>query len=171
MNNWHVVGRIRDAHGIKGELFVALKAKTADWLESLEVLGLKTASGLEFQSHDVTAARPHKDGLIVRLQNVDDRNQADLLRGSTVAIPEEYLEGDTEDGLFLQQLEGAKIFDTKGVEVGTVVAFGFNGAQDLLVIENPKGRFDIPFVEDFIVELDLNEKHIVMELPEGLVEI
>lgn len=170
MANWHVVGRIRDAHGIKGELFVALKAKTADWLDSLEVFGLGPDGSGPFDPRAVTAARPHKDGLIVRLENINDRNEAELLRGKIVAIPEAYLDSDPEDGIFLHQLRGLEVLDPKDKVIGKIVDFGFNGAQDLIVIETEKGRYDVPFVDDFIVELDFQARRLVMALPDGLFE-
>jgi 16S rRNA processing protein RimM len=168
MANWHVVGRIRDAHGIKGEVFVALKAKTADWLDSLEELGLASTGSGPFESRHVTAARPHKDGLIVRLENIDDRNAAELLRGKTVAIPESYLVADPEEGVFLHQLKNLSVLDPNEKILGKIVDFGFNGAQDLIVVQTESGRFEVPFVDEFIVEFDYESGRLVMDLPEGL---
>lgn len=169
MSQWHIVGRVRDAHGIQGEIFVALKARSADWLPDLETLGL--GSDENFKGYEVEEARPHKQGLIVQLKGVSDRNQAESLRGQTVAIPEGYLEAEPGEAVFLRQLLGVQVVDHHQIALGQIVDFGFNGAQDLLVIENSKGRFDVPLVDDFIVDFSLAEKTLVMDLPEGLVEV
>ncbi|MGE0764041.1 MAG: ribosome maturation factor RimM [Bdellovibrionales bacterium] len=170
-NNWLSVGRIRDAHGIKGEVFVALRAKQADWLESLEVFRLSgpTQTPKDFE---VLAARPHKDGLIVTLVDVQDRNQAEALRGCRVEIPMEYvIEEDEEESLYLGQYLGLQVVDQTLGDLGQVVDLGSNGPQDLLVVQTTKGRFEIPLVEAFIVELNLQAKLIKVDLPEGLVEV
>jgi 16S rRNA processing protein RimM len=171
MNSWAVVGRIRDAHGIKGEIFVALKAKTADWLPSLTVLGLRRQLEEDFASWDVEAARPHKDGLIVRLKGIVDRNDAEAIRGSQVAVPQSYIEAQGNETVFMGQLLGLEVLDPEGRSLGKVVDVGSNGFQDLLVVANEKGRFDVPLVDDFINELDLDSRKIVMSLPEGLIEV
>lgn len=167
--DWVSVGRVRDAHGIKGEIFIALKAKQADWLEDLETLRLVQATGA--REFSVSSAREHKDGLIVNLDGVVNRNQAEELRGSRVEISQKLIVADPEDGLYLGQFVGLKVMSPEEYFWGTIVDLGSNGAQDLIVVENAKGRFDVPLVEAFIVELDLDKQIIVMDLPEGLIEV
>jgi 16S rRNA processing protein RimM len=171
MNSWQVVGRVRDAHGIKGEIFVALRAKRADWLDVLSVLGLKSSPAGEVVPFEVEAARAHKDGLIVRLKGVTDRNGAEALRGQTVTVPQDYVEAEEGNTVFLGQLLGLEVVDQDGHTLGEIVDLGSNGAQDLLVIKNAKGRFDVPLVDDFIGGLDLKSRRLLMTLPEGLVEV
>lgn len=170
-SKWVSVGRVRDAHGLRGEIFVALKAKVADWLETLQVFRLITPANLE-QEFLVMAAREHKDGLIVTLNQVENRTQAEALRGSRVEIPAEYLVAEEEDeSLFLGQFLGLEVSDERLGRLGLVVGLGSNGPQDLLVIETARGRFDVPLVEDFICELNLDKKYLKMDLPEGLIEV
>ena len=182
-NEWLSVGRIRDAHGIKGEVFVALKAKQADWLDQLEVFRLvspaqlakpgtaRSAENKDYLTLEVLTAKAHKDGLIVRFKGVEDRNQAEALRGSRVEIPSDYVTASEDEPLFMGQYLGLEVEDkTLGI-LGKVVGLGSNGPQDLLVVETAKGRFDIPLVEAFIVELNLEQKYLKMDLPIGLVEV
>ncbi len=161
---------MRDAHGLKGEIFVALKAKRADWLDALEIMRLSGPS-LEPKEFTVKSARAHKDGLIVVLDDVTDRSQAESLRGRWVEIPQAYIVADEGESLFLGQYLGLKIKDKTLGEVGKVVDLTSNGAQDMLVVETKKGRFEIPLVEDFVLETDLKSGVILMDLPEGLVEV
>src|SRR5690606_14241533 len=118
---------VRDAHGIRGEIFVALKAKQADWLESLEVLRLSSATQAP-KEFSVQSAREHKDGLIVVLYEVVNRNQAEALRGSRVEIPQDYLVADEDDEtLFLGQYLGLQVIDKTLGEFGKVVDLTTNG--------------------------------------------
>ncbi|MCB0412562.1 MAG: ribosome maturation factor RimM, partial [Bdellovibrionales bacterium] len=59
----------------------------------------------------------------------------------------------------------------KGELLGTVVDFSSNGAQDLLVIENSDLRFEAPLVEAYICDMNFEKKALVLDLPEGLIDL
>lgn len=167
--DWTTVGRIRDAHGIRGEVFVALKAKQADWLEDLEVFRL-TQEGAKQEEFEVERASAHKDGLITKLKGVLDRNAAEALRGAIVEIPSEYLTAEPGERLFLGELVDCVVIDNTLGEVGPVVGLGSNGPQDLLVVSYRGKKFEVPLVDAFLVHVDLEKKQILMDLPPGLIE-
>lgn len=168
MDQLTAIGRIRDAHGLKGEVFLALKAKQADWLDDVTELVFATPAG-ESKTFLIESVRPHKDGLLVFLEGVTDRTQAEALRGSIVSVAAESLQAEPGERLYLGELLGRKIEDATLGVLGPVVALGSNGAQDLLVVETSKGRFEIPLVDDFLKEITPEIIH--MDLPEGLLEI
>ena len=86
------VGKIKDAHGIRGELFVLLFAGEADWLTKMKDLRLvKESSELPPQFFSVKSARFHKNGMIVKTNEIKDRNQAESLKGLVLEIPEAFL--------------------------------------------------------------------------------
>ncbi len=166
----YCVGWIKSAHGIRGEIFVKLYAETADWLESLESFHLLLPNTKAPNEFPIKSLRPHKDGLIVVLEGVVDRNRAEELQRSGVYIPEELLESEDEDEIYLKQILGFQVLTD--VLIGTVKAFADNGEQDLLVVERAVGPdVLIPFVEDFILNIDFDNKVITMELPEGLLDL
>lgn len=164
------VGWVNDAHGLKGELYVRLKADRADWLEVCEELWLKPHQIEQPQAFKLNWAKPHRDGLIVNLVGLADRTQAELWKRAEVLVDADLLEGDLETGLYLGQYLGTQVFDPEGQSLGRVVGLGSNGPQDLLVIENACGRFEVPLVSEFLREVNLEEGRVVMDLPEGLVE-
>lgn len=169
MSDWTTVGRIRDAHGIKGEVFVALKAKQADWLDDLEVFRLSKA-GVNAREFTVERATAHKDGLIAKLQGVLDRNAAESLKGSQVEIPSEYLRAAAGERLYLAELLGCTVIDQSRGEIGPVVDFGSNGPQDLLIINYLGKKVDVPLVDAFLRSIEVEKKQILMDLPPGLIE-
>jgi 16S rRNA processing protein RimM len=63
------------------------------------------------------------------------------------------------------------LFEEKIGLVGFVKEFSSNTVQDLLVVQNKDSVFEIPFVKDFVVKIDFDQRTILMNLPEGLLQI
>lgn len=168
------MGHVKGAHGLKGELFLFLKAKSADWQDQLEeVVFVKPKEdfpkNLNNHRHLVTKHRPHKEGLLVFIAGVSDRKQAEVFRGCEVWIPSQYVVAKPGETLFLGQLLGFMVKDKTLGEVGKIIDFASNGAQDLLVIQGSKENFEVPLVDDFLQEISWSEKMLLMNLPPGLV--
>lgn len=116
--------------------------------------------------------RPHKDGLIVVLEGVANRNQAEQLVKSGVYIDDQLLESDEDGEIFLKEILGFVLLNENNEKLGEITGFGFNGAQDLLEVKLPNGRTaSIPFVEPFIRNIDFDKRELAMELPEGLLDL
>src|SRR5262245_57640814 len=86
------VGWVKSAHGIRGEIYIQLYAKQADWLDSAEEISLIEAGRL--RAWTIEGARPHKEGLILKLKGVDDRNFSETLRKAGAYIPDALLVSD-----------------------------------------------------------------------------
>ena len=163
------VGKVKDAHGIKGELFIVLFAGEAAWLDKLVNLRLVSdAPGSDAKNFTLKSARLHKNGLIAKTVDLKDRNQAEALRGLILEIPEEFLTSIAGESIFLREIEGFRVYTSANGAVGTVTGFGSNGVQDLLVVKTDRGEFEIPFVDAFVTRLDFNTREIHLHLPEGL---
>lgn len=158
-------GWVRDAHGLKGELYIQLFAKKADWLKEFKQYWLETPKGR--QVYEVDRAKPHRDGLIVKSKAIVDRTQAEGLKGAAFLIPAEYLAAKEGDTIFLKQIEGFKVVNGER-ELGAIIGFATNGAQDLLTVKTATKEILIPFVEAFIRQIDFDNRVVIMELPDGL---
>jgi 16S rRNA processing protein RimM len=166
------VGWVKQAHGIRGELFVQLYAREADWLNHLNDIFLLAPNASALKSWAVEVARPHKEGLIVKLKGCDDRNTSETMRKSGVYIPEDLLVADEGEGIYLKQILGFEVIDPAGVRLGKITGFGTNGVQDLLHVETAKGSEAlVPFVEAFIVNIDFDKQQVKMDLPQGLIDL
>ncbi len=186
--NFRVVGRVKDAHGLKGEIWVVLFAGVADWLDSLKddgkyllskkesIAGLVMTDLAEFP---LKGARAHKNGVILHSTTVKDRTAAEGFKGHFLVIPEEYLVSEEGDSYFLSEIQGFRVLEDKR-EIGVITGFSHNGAQDLLQVTLVKGVregvkakdvIEIPFVKELVVEVDDEGKQIHVELPEGLIEV
>jgi len=172
-----MVGKIKDAHGLKGELYVLLFAGTADWLDDFTEAHLGEEGhedGTTLTTFNVLDARPHKKGLRLKLEGFKDRNKAEEWIKKYLYISSEYLVTNEEedDGKpFLKELLGAEVIDQTLGAIGVVKDFSSNGVQDLLIVEGTEKTYQIPLVTEFWLEFNREENKIVMNLPEGLLDV
>lgn len=163
------VGFVKDAHGIRGELFLRFFTKEPAWLAQYTevILG---ASAKEIQKFSIKKIKPHKNGYIVKLDEVKNRNHAEELKGSKLYIPADMLVSAEGEDIYLAEIEGFLVKDLRLGDIGVIEQFRFNGAQDLLVVNYDGREVEIPYVEAFIIKENFEQKVIEMDLPEGLVD-
>jgi 16S rRNA processing protein RimM len=170
------VGRVKDAHGLKGEIFIVLYSGEAAWLKQLKTLRLRPprdaamadAAGASPIEAVVKAARLHKNGLIVLSPDIIGRTAAERLRGFELEIPETFLVSKPGESIYLREILGFGVATPQAGSVGRIVAFSSNGAQDLLIVRTARGDFPIPFVAPLVLGIDYEAKQIEMEIPQGL---
>lgn len=171
------VGKIRRAHGIRGELFLISFSKNFDWLDDVNEANLVTKEQTEDgkwqnirHSFPIKKAKSHKVGRILKLDGILDRNKAESFEGAVFQVPQDLFKNDEKaEDFYLLQLKDFQLIDQNDEVRGLVVNFGNNGAQDLLVIKSTKGtEFEVPYVDEWIVQLDFADKKIKMNLPEGI---
>jgi len=168
MKSWKLVGKIKDAQGLKGEVYALIFSGERGWQSNLQTvfLGGDESSGREFE---VSKVQSHKDGLILKLKGIENRNQSEALKGQLLFIPSELLISKKGERIYLNEIQGFEVFDEQGI-IGQIVGFSSNGPQDLLIVEKEKKKYEIPFVEAFIVDLNFDQKQLKMRLPPGLIE-
>lgn len=109
----------------------------------------------------------------MKFLGVDSREQSEALRGAQVYVPEEALRAEPGETVFLHQILGFELRGRDGAPLGRVTGFSSNGAQDLLEIEIGSGESVrlVPFVDDFIVDIDFDKRQLRMDLPPGLLSV
>ena len=152
------VGRIAKAHGIKGEVLVALTGDRTERVAKGAVLTTPAGRALVVQR-----SSSHQGKWIVAFDGVTTRTEAEALHGQ--ALLAEPI--DDPDTLFVHDLIGSTVVDhATGDEIGTVAAVEANPASDLLVLEGTGGLIPVRFV----VKRD-GEGHLRVDLPEGLLDL
>ena len=119
----------------------------------------------------VRGSRPGPGGAwLLTLEGVGDRDAAAALTGREVCVPREVLPEAPED-TYLADLLGLAVVDRAGRALGTVAGVETSGAQDLLTVDGPDGPWLLPAVEAFLVEVDRTAGRLVVDVPEGLVDL
>ena len=162
------VGYVRRAHGLHGDVIV--RPLTDD--PNRFVVGATFESDEE-PSRTLTIAdlREHKDGLLIRFEEVRNRDPADRMRGLTLTIDPLERRRLDEDEYWPEDLEGLSVELVDGTSLGSVDSVITGGAQDRLVVATVAGAaVEVPFVAAIATEVDLAAGRIVIDPPPGLFE-
>jgi 16S rRNA processing protein RimM len=166
-----VVGKVIEAHGLRGDLYVFIFSGDTSWAGDLEGVELRlTPESKTGQSFKIIKTKPHKKGLILTLDSLTDRTAAENWEKTFLFVPEDTFVSEEGEVPFLTEFEGFHIFNGE-LDLGPIQGFRDNGAYDLFVVKFQGREHEIPFVEAFIVKIDKASKQIRMQLPEGLLEI
>ncbi|MET9806624.1 ribosome maturation factor RimM [Streptomyces halstedii] len=165
-----VVARIGRAHGIKGEVTVEVRTDEPELrLGPGAVLATEPA---ERGPLAIETGRVHSGRLLLRFENVRDRTAAEALR-NTLLIAEvdpAELPEDPEE-FYDHQLIDLDVVLADGTGIGRITEISHLPSQDLFIVERPDGsEVMIPFVEEIVAEIDLEEQRAVVTPPPGLID-
>ncbi len=165
-----VVGRIGRPHGLRGE--VTIEVRTDDPALRFAPGSVLVTDPAERGPLTVLAARLHSGRLIVAFDGVDDRDDAEELRGTLLEIDSADLKPLTDPEEFYDHdLIGLAVVTVQGDHVGLVADVLHHG-QDLLVVDaagdRTGGEILIPFVAALVPEVDVAGGRLVVDPPEGL---
>ncbi|WP_062202966.1 ribosome maturation factor RimM [Demequina salsinemoris] len=159
------VARIGRAHGLKGEVTVELRTDVPE--ERLAKGAVFATEPAEAGPLTIASTRVQAGRWYVRFEQIADRNAADAARGVSLVMDAD--EGDEDDAWYVHELVGLTAVRPDGTEIGTVVDLQSMPAQDLLVVKQPGGfRAMIPFVTQFVPEVDVEAGRVVLDPPHGL---
>jgi len=170
------VGHLTRAHGIDGELYVAsLTDHPEGTFAPGVVLRLGDASGREpdpdLPPLRVASARPFKDGWLVEFGGVESRSEAEALRGRYLLRATSELEPPGEGEWYQHDLLGLEVVTADGRRLGVVRELYELAPADLLEIEGDGREYLIPFREEIVVSVDLDAGRLVVDPPEGLLDL
>jgi 16S rRNA processing protein RimM len=167
-----LVGEIIKPHGIRGEVGVRSLTGRPDVRFSPESELFLGSDENSLRQVVVSAARPFKQGYLLRFDSVSDRNEAEKLRGCRLYVPEDQALKPEEGGYFQHQLIGLTLEDDSGNELGRVAAVLELPVYELLEVSREgKKNFYVPLVEEFVREVDLEAGRLRVSLPEGLMDL
>lgn len=163
-----LIGRVIKSHGIKGEVSVDVTTDSPEqrYYPGAVLNGKQGGKGLEFT---IKTVRAHKGRLLLTFDEIKDRTAADSLRG--VQFFAEPIEEEDDEGFYDHELEGLKVI-LDGASIGEVTGITHGAQQSLLEIKLDNGKEAlIPFVEEIVPEVDLDEGTCTITPPEGLLEL
>lgn len=115
------------------------------------------------------------DTLILKLEDIDTEQQARRLVGHSVYYPKACVceaEGEEAGLSSYKALTGFTVSTADGHQLGTVDHVDDSSANTILTISSPDGReFLIPYHDDFLHDFDLRERTLVLDIPEGLLDL
>jgi len=161
-----VVGRIGRAHGVLGEATIDVQTDDPD-------LRFKVGSKLTLDSGQeltIKSSRWHNQILLLGFEGVNDRNQIEALRDQLISSQVD-LSALAPGEYHYQQLIGCQVYLQNNELVGQVSEVVKLPGQDLLSVDKNGSQVLIPIVKQIIISIDVLEKKIVVNPPEGLLDV
>ena len=148
-----IIGRISGLYGVQG--WVRVYSHTDPRENILRYSPWQVRVGDEWHTLAVLGGRRHGKGIVARLADCEDREQARRLLGAEVAIGRTQLPELASGEYYWTDLLGLRVVNQEGVELGRVDHLLETGANDVLVLAGERERL-IPFLpDDVVLEVDL----------------
>ncbi len=156
-----LLGEIVRPQGIRGEVKVRHYTDDPERFHDLETVFLKR--GDAYEAMTVTDSRVQGDDVYLKLEGIDDRNEAEKLRNIQLWVDRENAVELGEDEVFIADILGAKAFDTKGNPVGVLKDVLTPGGVDVFVLKTPRGNLMFPALKEVLLEMNADEGKLVLD--------
>ncbi len=159
------IGIISRPHGTSGEVKVQTSPEYLTALEGVR----KVYLGNAIQGTPVLGCRIHQNALLLQLEGVQSRNDAESLRGARVQVRTSELPVLSPGEYYSFQLVGMHVTDETGTELGIVSDILATGSNDVYVVNTPDGsELLLPAIESVIRKVDPDSQRMEVKVPEGL---
>jgi len=164
------VGRIVRAHGIRGQVIVNLDT---DFPEERFRPGaeLFIERNGEVQALTLTSVRFHRNRPVVGIAGVETMSAAEALAGRELRVPVDRLAPLPGGTFYRHDLVGCRVETPSGEVVGTVEKVEGTLSGSRLVVAATRGEVLIPLVAEICIAVDPKAKRIVIDPPEGLLDV
>jgi len=171
MDDLLLVGRVARAHGNRGQVIVNLDT---DFPEARFAVGqvLHVGIGERVEARRLESVRFHQGRPVIALEGVDSMNAAEALAGAELKIPAADLTPLPEGTFYHHDLVGCEVRDRSAHAIGRVTGVEGTMERSRLVVEDARGReVLIPMVAEICVKVDPTSRVIVVDPPEGLLDV
>lgn len=161
---WVVVGAIGKPFGIKGQVHIHSFTEPKQNILNFDVWYI--SSGEKKNTWQPIKIKPssHKEGLVVRMEGCEDRNQASLMTGKSIAVERSALPLLPTGSYYWADLNGLKVCNKDGSELGVVDYLYQTAANDVMIVKGQDKQFHIPFIiHDYVLNVNLSTKEIIVD--------
>lgn len=164
------VGTVARAHGLAGQVVVAgHNAAVSDRFRSGATLHTRLEGAPRVLV--VTHATPFQARWLVTFDGVTGRDAAERLRGADLRVPVDSLPALPDGAFYHHALVGCEVHTTSGRSIGRVARVEGDGGQSVLVVAADGHEVLIPLVEALCPVIDPEHGRIVVDPPEGLLDL
>jgi len=159
------IGKITRPHGLNGEVRVEIHTDFPDRFHSLTAVYLGTD---DRRKYGVRSVRMHQKWVLLGLQGIDSRTEAENLRSEWVSVALGDAVDLGPDEYYLFQLRGIAVRTESGVELGVVGDVLETKANNVFVVRGPFGEILLPDIDDVIVQIDNEARSMIIRPMPGL---
>ncbi|HEY2635238.1 MAG TPA: ribosome maturation factor RimM [Steroidobacteraceae bacterium] len=154
------LGFVGAPFGVRG--WIKLRSHTDPPERLLEHRQLHIGQGTAWQSYRIEASGRSGGALTVKLAGIEDRDQAQALRGAQVCVPRSELPQRDDRDFYRADLIGCEVVNLDGASLGNVQHFIESPAQVLMVVRGTR-EFWIPAVPQHLRRVDLQARRVVVD--------
>lgn len=163
------LGKIVTTHGLNGWLQLhAFNPATNALSPGVDVL---LQHGERQSVHQVEASSPHKKRFLIKLRGINSIEDAAPHIGSTLAVGEAALETLEPHQYYHYQIIGFDVFRLNGDHVGTISSTMATPGGELYVVQGSDKEHLIPAVKEIVERVDFDARKIIINPPEGLLDL
>ncbi len=177
LDNLIELGAVQDAQGLQGQIKVrphssepvALLSSKEIWLSLIARRSAGVSASHQQASltlYKVKQAKMHSGTVVMALEGVKDRDQAEALKGARLLVERDAFPKTEIDSYYWVDLIGCKVINLQGADLGEVIEITNNGAHGIIAIGNLQTKTTkqlVPFVKEFVQNVDLANKRITLD--------
>ena len=164
------LGKIAKKFSFKGEVLLFLDTDEPELYENMESVFVEFNNNLV--PFFIESSSLHKnDFLRVQFEDVDNEEEADKILGCPIYLPLSMLPKLSGNKFYFHEVIGFEIEDKRLGVFGKIVSINDTSAQPLFEVLNGNVEILVPMIDQFLVKIDRENKKVIMDLPEGLVEM
>jgi 16S rRNA processing protein RimM len=168
--NLLLVGKVIRPHGLGGLLRIRSYAHSEESFLNAGTVFLKSDQQ-ELLEYRVLSAKPHKNILLMSLEEISSLEEAEKYRGNEIFINKDSLNREREDEHFWFELIGLKVYLNNGRYIGRLKEILSTPGNDIYVVRKEDSEFFIPAVHEVIEVIDLENMEMIISEIEGLLDI
>ena len=160
------IGKIVNTVGLKREV------KVYNYSDRSEIYENTSHIYVENDLTAVESVRVQKNMVILKLEGISDRDRAEALRGRELYVTEEDLPELPQGQYYVRDIIGMAVREENGTFLGEVTDVIQNTAQDIFEVQKQGGKkVLIPKVDEFVLNIDIEKKEILVRLIDGLMDL
>jgi 16S rRNA processing protein RimM len=164
------LGEIATTHGLDGRL----KLNPFNFDTAVLVKGRKVYLDLDDAHAELELAadaRPIKNQFLIKLRAIDRIDDAQRWVGATLSVDESALAPLDPGQYYHYQVIGFEVFHKDGARIGIIASVLSNAGNDILVVKDEEKEFLIPAVKQIVEKVDFDRRRVIVDPPEGLLDL
>lgn len=164
------LGKIVRKYSFKGEVIIKLDTDQPDLYQNMDAVFIDVGKNfIPFYIENSLLQKGNQ--LRVQFEDIYSEVDADAILKSGVYLPKSLLPKLKGNKFYYHEIIGFELEDVNFGPVGNIISINDSTAQPLFVIERKESEILIPMIDDFIRKVDRENKKIIVDTPQGLIEM